>query len=809
MKRNNKEKSVKLSMFNKGVVYACYAFIALISWNAVSSDGFTDSVKGLSKKTGLFNIYGGNDKQALLLEVDKLNQPFIYVSSLIQGVGSNDLGLDRGQIGESRLVQFERIGTRIILRQLNPYYRAISQNKYEISALNLAFAESILFSFNIKSETDNRLLIDIADFAIADFHGVAASLKSSGEGNYRINKSISMVNWQESKSFERNTEISATVTLTGEPSGRHLKTVAPDARYISIQYRHSFVALPENGYQPREFHPYSGYFPFSYEDYSQPIAKPLKQRFIYRHRLQKDADGKVIKPIIYYLDPGVPEPVRSALLDGARWWSDAFTNAGFDGGFKVEMLPENADPLDVRYNVIQWVHRSTRGWSYGSSVSDPRTGEILKGHVTLGSLRVKQDYLIASGLLAGQTNEQIATDAQEMALARIRQLSAHEVGHTLGIAHNFSSSVNDRASVMDYPHPLIELKNQKIDLSNAYGVGLGQWDQYTVDYGYGEHSPAQRAELIAQARESGLKFMSDRDARGAGSSNPWAHLWDNGVKADVELTRLMLVRELALKNINASILDNSLAHSELREAIVPIYLLHRFQVEAASKIVAGVDYNYALANESLLNQPVDATWQRQALQAVLKTLSSDYLTLPTQLLNKLPPKAYGFSPTRESFSSQNGFNIDPLSMAEASTRNTLRYLLNSARVNRLALQYATDDGQLSLDEVLTELVGFTLIQSQDSGTKGVELLVTQRINSVVVEQLLALYHHAGLAIEARSVVNQQLSSLSKWLTKKAKRGDKEYRGHFQWLEKELKKGMADPEHKVFPKPAKLPPGSPI
>jgi len=800
---------VTRSIINKGASYLLYALMAMASIDMANGESFSDSINGLTKKSGFYTLYGGHEQQAILLQVDKLNQPFIYVSSLIQGIGSNNLGLDRGQIGDSRLVQFERFGQRVILRQLNPYYRAISENTHEVSALNLAFAESILFSFEVKAEQENKLLIDISSFATRDFHGVAASLKRDGEGSYRIDESRSMANWSQSKSFERNTEISAVITLTGEPQGTYLRRVVPDARYISLQFRHSFVELPKAGYQAREFHPYSGYFPFSFADYSQRIAKPLEQRFIYRHRLQKNDAGQVIKPIIYYLDPGVPEPVRGALLDGARWWSDAFAKAGFNGGFKVEMLPQGADPLDIRYNVIQWVHRSTRGWSYGSSVTDPRTGEILKGHVTLGSLRVKQDYLIATGLLAGQASDKVTRAAQEMALARIRQLSAHEVGHTLGLAHNFSSSVNDRSSVMDYPHPLIELKDQQIDLSNAYGVGVGIWDNYTVKFGYGEHGVAQRQRLVAQTRESGLKFMSDRDARAASSANPWAHLWDNGNKADEELIRLMLVRELALSNINSAILDDSQAHSELREAMVPIFLLHRFQVEAASKIIAGVDYNYALANEALLNQPVDAQWQRQALQAVLKTLSSDYLTLPHDLLKRLPPKAYGFSATRESFSSQNGFNVDPLSMAEASARNTLRYLLNSARANRLVLQHAKHNQQLSLDETLSQLIAVTLTKSQQHQTNDLELLVIQRTNIVVIEQLLALYHDSNLAVEARVTVGTKLATLSRWLVKKAKRGNKELRPHYQWLDRELIKGLADGDYKVIAKPAKLPPGSPI
>jgi len=793
----------------KGAAYTILMVMAVLHSALSHADSFADKVAGLSKKTGFYNLYGDIKKQALLLEVDKLNQPFIYVTSLIQGVGSNDLGLDRGQIGDSRLVQFERVGQRVILRQLNPYYRAISDNSSEVNALDDAFAQSILFGFDIVAERAGSLLIDVNKFAIADFHGVAATLQRQGEGNYRINKDTSMAQWQQTKAFERNTEISALVTFNGEPKGRHLANVTPDARYVSIKFRHSLVALPESGYQTRDFHPYSSYFPFSFQDYSQPIAKPLTQRYIYRHRLQKDQQGRVIKPIIYYLDPGVPEPVRSALLDGASWWSSAFDEAGFSGGFKVEMLPADADPLDIKYNVIQWVHRSTRGWSYGSSVADPRTGEIMKGHVTLGSLRVRQDHLIASGLLAGQPKEQAAITAQEMALARIRQLAAHEVGHTLGIAHNFASSVNQRASVMDYPHPLIELKNQQIDLSNAYGVGLGVWDHYSIDYGYGEHQGGELLQLIEDTQQTGLKFISDRDARGAGSSNPWAHLWDNGAKADVELTRLMLVREIALKNIDGSLLDATQAHSELREAIVPIYLLHRFQVEAASKIIAGVDYDYALVSQPLKHRVVEAAWQRQALQALLNTLSSNYLTLPAQLLNRLPPKAYGFSQSRESFGSQNGLNVDPLNMAEASARNSLKYLLHSARINRLVLQHASNDEQLSLDEVLGQLIDFTLAQSQERGANGVELLVAQRINTVVVEQLLKALHHKSVSTQAKVILSERLTALHKWLVKKAKRGDRRYRDHSRWLASQLDKALDDASHQLIEEPAKLPPGSPI
>lgn len=773
------------------------------------ADDFSDKTKNLTKKEGLFDLFGSNNTSTILLSVEKTNQPFIYLTSLMQGIGSNNIGLDRGQIGESRLVQFERYGDKLILRQLNPYFRAISNNPSERAALTEAFAESVLYSFSIVAVDGEKLLIDVSDFTKQDFHGVAGAIKRTQQGSFSVDNSRSVVNWTHSKTFPNNTELSSIVTFKGKPEGRYLSSVTPDARYVSIKFRHSFIALPDDGYQARRFHPYSGYFPFEYQDYSQAIEQPLAQKFITRHRLTLNKQGKVVKPITYYLDPGVPEPVRGALLDGARWWSDAFDNAGLEGGFEVKMLPANADPLDVRYNVIQWVHRSTRGWSYGSSVRDPRTGEIIKGHVTLGSLRVRQDYLIASGLLAGQDKDIAKSQAQEMALARIRQLSAHEVGHTLGIAHNFAASSQERASVMDYPHPLALLKNNKVDLSQAYDVGAGQWDNYVVKYGYGNLTPDALTNLINTTKKRGLKFISDREARSAGGSNPWAHLWDSGEKADQELTRLMTVRNTALSNINASILAPSQAHSDLRDAIVPIYLLHRFQVTAAAKIIAGVDFNYALSNESLLNKPVDARWQFNALKSILSTLSAGYLTLPKELLNQLPATSYGSSTSRESIGSQLGHQFDPLSLSEASARHSLVTVLHPARINRLVLQSALDTEQLSLEKLFDEIVNTTIKSNIKIKKHDLKWLISQRTNAVVIEQLLAALHNKNLSLEAHQILNNKLITLNTWLTKQGEKRNTLNKAHINWLALQLTSGIDNSDFKVIKMPAKLPPGSPI
>lgn len=773
----------------------------------VIAASFSEKTSTLTKKSGFFTLYGKDDSSAMLLSVDNVNQPFIYVTSLMQGIGSNDIGLDRGQIGRSRLVQFERFGDKLVLRQLNPYFRAKTNNPSEEIALTQAFAESILFSFDIVASQGDKLLIDVSKFVIQDFHGIAKRLKDTQQGAFSLDGSRSVINWQHSKAFPLNTELSSIVTFKGTAKGRYLSSVTPDARFVSIKFRHSFIALPDDNYQPRAFHPYSGYFTHSFQDYSQPIAEPLTQRVITRHRLAFDAQGKVIKPITYYLDPGVPEPVRGALLDGARWWSQAFDKAGLKGAYQVKMLPAEADPLDVRYNVIQWVHRSTRGWSYGSSMIDPRTGEILKGHVTLGSLRVKQDYLIASGLLAGQANSRL--DAQEMALARIRQLSAHEVGHTLGIAHNFAASADERASVMDYPHPLITLNDGKIDVSKAYGIGAGVWDDYVINYGYSPLSERELTQLRDKTKASGLKFISDSEARSAAGSNPWAHLWDNGKYADEELVRLMRVRDQALVDLDASILSKDQAHSDLREALVPIYLLHRFQVTAATKIVGGIDFNYALSNEALTQEVVDHQWQRRALMSILKTLDTEYLTFPASLLAKLPARSYGTYDSRESASSQLGRQFDPLSLAEASARHTLKTLLNSARANRLVLQSALDNSQLSLSQLLSLLVEKTIKSSANSKRQGLAWLTEQRINAVVLEQLLTLKHNDDLSLEAQQLVNQQLNDLQTWLTKKSKRKSTKQRLHIAWLAQQLSKGRDDAKYRLILSPAKMPPGSPI
>lgn len=792
--------------------------LSVLALNVHAKTSFNDFVKGKTHHQGYFDFYVDNATGKVFLAVEQLDQEFLFQSSLPKGVGSNDIGLDRGQLGDTRIVKFERVGDKVFLRQVNTDYRANSNNVLEREAIEEAFASSIIWGFKVAQDGEGVVLIDYTSFLISDVHQVAQSLSQTKQGSYKVDKSRSGFYQKRSKAFPRNTELEATVTFVGKGTGKYIKSVAPDANAVTVNMHHSLIALPDEKYQTRAFHPYSGYWSVEYADYATPIESDIVKRVIPRHRLNKKnptlAVSEAVEPIVYYLDAGVPEPIKSALIDGAMWWDQAFAAAGYKNAFQVKMLPADADPMDVRYNVIQWVHRATRGWSYGASVIDPRTGEIIKGHVTLGSLRVRQDYLIALGLTSPFSQADADTTAmKEMALARIRQLSAHEVGHTLGIAHNFAASVNNRASVMDYPHPYVLLKDGKIDLSQAYDDKIGEWDKFVIAYGYGDYPQSQEADvlamLVAETQNKGLQYISDPDARPQSGGHATAHLWDNGKDAVEELERMMEIRAHALNNLGINSIANGTPLSEIEGVLVPMYNFHRFQVEAAVKLVAGVNYHYEVKGERQIKgvEQVNGRAQQTALTALLNTLDVQALTLPEALVKLIPPKAYGYKRTRESLTSNTGLTFDPVTAAQANAKHTLELLLNSGRLARLAQHHAFDDRVPSVNELIGQLIAATIEQTP---TKGLAVLVQQRVNQQVVEQLLSLWHDPKVVIEVKAVVYQQLSQLVDWLDEKE--DDRKYRSmsaQFGLLAMMIESSLEQNQRVQPAGKLTLPPGSPI
>ena len=811
------------------IILLCLILIPVLSFakDLNKRNAVADFTNNMQHQTGFFDFYYQIEHDKVFLKIDSFGESFLFQSSMPQGIGSNDIGLDRGQLGDTRLVKFERFGNKVLLKQLNTQYRASSSNFAEQASIDEAFADSVIAGFPIVADDGDTVVIDYTDFLLSDIHQISQRLTSSDQGSYDVDPTRSGVYLKRSKAFPDNTELEALVTFGGSNPGQYVSQVTPDPNSISVHLHHSLVKLPDTNYLPRKFVPFSGFGAVSYQDYSVAIENSMTKQFIPRHRLSKkqpNADiSEAIEPIVYYLDPGIPEPVMSALKDGALWWDQAFSAIGYKNAFQVKVLPKDADPMDVRYNVIQWVHRATRGWSYGSSVIDPRSGEIIKGHVTLGSLRVKQDYLIAIGLTSpfsadghgankGSTNNQPddqvdISQQKEMALARIRQLSAHEVGHTLGISHNFAASEYGRESVMDYPHPLVRLQDGKINLDDAYDVGMGEWDKYVVAYGYQEYSDTHTEKqalkrLVAAARAEGFKYQSDPDARASHAANIHGHLWDNGADPVSELSRISAVRKVAMANIGLKTIRTGDTLSSLEETFAPIYLLHRYQLDAVAKLIGGVSYEYELKGDYSKAKGVNtisAEQQKKALAAMLNTLQSDFLSIPKSLVQLITPKAYGESRNRESFQGRTGHTFDPISAAESAAGYSLSLLLKAERLNRIAQQNESLNGVPDLAYLLTELFKHSIKDGIDKDYPQ----LSKRVNYLVLDQVVKSTQQQNLAPEARGEIELQLIKLHKWLKNKKRNAHNEVMA--RQLEQYWRLGKWQSNFILKP----LPPGSPI
>ncbi len=793
---------------------------------AVAQDeaSFASLTAEAERREGVFDIFVDQDAGTIHAAFPASDTgvlgTYIYTARLTAGLGSNPVGLDRGFGIGGNIMRVERVGNRVHFIFENHDFRAIGAGEDEALATRQSFAESVIWAGDIAATAeDGRVLVDLSDFLISDRINVIGRLRSAGEGSFSIDAGRSAPLTASALAFPRNVEIDARVTLSTSQPGSEVRSVTPDPRSVSLVQHHSFVALPEPGYTPRRSDIRSGGFETSFRNTAAPLNEPMRGGYTVRHRLERvdpNADyGPVVEPIIFYVDRGAPEPVRSALIDGAMWWAEAFEEAGFQDGYRVELLPEGAHPLDIRYNTIQWVHRETRGWSYGSSVTDPRTGELIKGAVILGSQRVRQDRMIFEGLGgAAQTGSGDVDDPIEVSLARLRQLSAHEVGHTLGIAHNFAASADGRASVMDYPHPLIRLlEDGDLDFSDAYDVGIGDWDKVSVAWLYSQFPEGTDEDealdaILAQAHADGLRYVSDAHARGPGAAFPEASLWDNGEDPVAHLSEVIAVRMAALEDFGADRLGEGRPLSELRLTFTPIYLYHRYQTEAAAKAIGGRRFSYEVntgAVQGLTIIPADE--QRRALSIVLETLAPAFLDTPDSAAALMAPNPYtdyDAAIRRERIATTSAPAFSSVDAARSAARITLAAALAPEKLARVTDQYAVDQSQLGLIEVFETTEGAVFTRANSESPRLTAL--REGVQIEYVGQLLHLVEHAAPRVAA--VARTRLENLT---TARGGMFARAPNAHERWLVSTINGGLErlDAGQSVSPPAAPIPPGSPI
>ena len=768
----------------------------------------SNPLAGLDHRAGFIDLYvdkNANKVLAKLPEADEdgVSLRLIHTARLTAGLGSNPVGLDRGWGDSGKIVVFRKLGNKVIIEAENTLYRADPNNPLEERAVRESFARSFLASADVVKSTDG-VVIDLTDFLTSDVLNLKQYLKDRGEGTFSIAKDRTLVDTTNVFAFPDNVEMDVFFTLSSADPGREFSTTAANGLDATLIQHHSFARLPEDGYTPLPADPRTGAIEVVHYDYSAELSDQIETHIARRYRLQKNEAGETVNPIVFYIDSGAPEPIRSALVDGAEWWTEAFAAAGYPDGYRVEILPEDAHPLDIRYNVVQWVHRQTRGWSYGGGVSDPRTGEMLKGHVNLGSLRVRQDRMIFEGLVGtAKTDSGADDDPVELALDRIRQLSAHEVGHALGFAHNFAASTYGKGSVMDYPAPDVRVTNGEMDFSNTYGVGIGEWDKFAAIWLYGDLSDEEREAVVQSALDRGLAYVADSDGRSVGTAHPLGNVWDNGADPVEGLNEAMKVRRLALDTFGPDRIHEGQPISDLNKVLVPIYLYHRYQTAAAAKYIGGMSFNYGIRGDGQSGaELVPVADQRRALRAVLATLDPKELDIKDDTLNLLTPFLVSYSiadSDRELFRRTAYPAFDVTAAADTAADLTFDVLLDPRRAARLIEFKRRDARNLGLMDVLQETRGYVMKSAANDRTGEIAKGIQARFVFALME-LADSQVTTGVKARADKVLRDLRGDL------RAKGS-----GHGLWLVSLIDAHLERPATPQAPvtKAKALPPGGPI
>lgn len=781
---------------------------------SAQDSGFDEIVANATPMEGYFNLYFEESSGKMYWEIDKLNTEFLYLVSMGSGLGSNPVGIDRGQLAETSILTTKRVGGKVLLMQPNHRFVASSDNPLERQSVADAFAPSVIWGFEVLAEKQGSVLVDATDFFLRDARDVIGRIAGRDQGTFTLDKSRSVFFLESTQTFPENIEVEVMLTFNSSNPGNLVRGVAASGNSITLRQHHSMVKLPDDKLTPRLADPRIGTNGPTIQDYSTPIGEDLQVRLVARHRLEKknpEAErSEAVEPIVYYVDSGTPEPVKSALIEGASWWNQAFEAAGFIDAFQVRELPEDANPQDIRYNMIHWTHRRTRGYSYGYAVTDPRTGEIIKGNVNLGSLRLRQDYLHGQGLVPGFSYLEDIVDnnaaSVNMALDRVRQLSAHEVGHAIGFPHNYIASTYGRESVMDYPAPLVEITEAgELDLSNAYIQRIGEYDKLAVRYSYGQfpadsNENEELADIVQESLDRGLLFMAHTNNNFVGAGHQYASVWDNGENLVDHLKHEIEVRRIGLQNFGESVIRNGEPLSSLEDVLLPLYMHHRFQLNAAAQSLGGADYRYAVRGDGQTPVTiVDGEEQRDALETILSTLTPAFLTLPQDIVAMIPPPAYRHDQS-EQFPGRTELLFDPLGAAEASASLSVKQILHPARMARL-VAYGSMGDYPDLEEVIDRLIDATW--GADSLDSEYQQAVLNAVQRVTVNEMMHQARGEDSSGAVKAVLADRLDTLASRLE-----GEQDANAHRSSVAADIRRWQQNPGY-VVPEALQLLPGDPI
>ncbi|MGI9141218.1 MAG: zinc-dependent metalloprotease [Gemmatimonadaceae bacterium] len=712
----------------------------------------------------------------VFLTVPRLGEKLLYLNTLATGLGSTTALLDRGQLGDNAIVRFERRGARVFLIRENTDAQAITDNAALRRSVEESFPGSVLASFAVQRDGPGGVVVDATDFFLSDVYDVIGSIRSARLGTLRLDRERSFIDPASTRSFPLNTEVRAVLSYVTDDPPFELRNLAPDGRTLALQQHHSFVRPPAPPLQVRAFDPRAGLFSNSFFDFAQGFDSDYRQRGVVRWRLEPSDTAaylrgekvEPVKPIIYYIDAGIQEPYRSAFIEGGLWWNEVLGAAGWRNAFRIEPLPAGVDPLDARYPAIYWVHRQQRGPSVGPSMRDPRTGEIVSTVIRMDSYRSLVDHDIYMGLMPAAASGGLQLTPEQFAMARRRQHSAHEIGHTLGIAHNYIAATQGRSSVMDYPYPLIALDAQgRLDISDAYRSSGGAHDTLAVRYAYTWYrTPAEEAaglsRIVREAEARGLRFIADQHA-GAAGSLPSASQWVEGSDLLQALERTMAVRRVLIDRFDERAAQQGEPLAVLNRRFAHVYLHHRYALVGATKYVGGMEFGYALRGEQ--TEPtriLAAAEQRAALRLVLSALQPRELRVPGRVAALIPPVPAGYTSDLTLIPTPAGTAFDPVAAAHSLAQEIVSGLLHPQRAARLVSFHARDASNPSLAEVVGALVEATWGTGGGSVAgeeQGPELRrATQR---ATVDGLLDLAGSPAATAGVRATVEHHLTTLAR------------------------------------------------